>query len=277
MKILIAGCGYLGVYTGKRFLDKGHRVYGLRRRPAALEATGIEPVTADLQDLSTLEDLPEADIVILCQAPGANDDYRGTYADGTKNILQVLSKRPPKKLVLISSTGVYGQRDGSWVDETTDPSAAGYEDEEDEKRARILLKAERYVRQSGIPFMTLRLGGIYGPGRQRLRAIREGRIKPAATDQFVNRIRVEDAAAAIGMLLQKGTPGELYLGVDDTPSTHREFYAWLLPKLGMPDAAVARTVFKGKRCKNAKLAAIGFKCKYPSFREGYEELLEEGI
>jgi nucleoside-diphosphate-sugar epimerase len=277
MNILIAGCGYLGVHTGKRFLDKGHRVYGLRRRPAALEATGIEPVAADLLDPSTLEKLPEADIVVMCQAPGEKDDYRRTYVDGTKNLLQALSKRPPKKLVLVSSTGVYGQRDGAWVDEATDPIVAGYEDEEDEKRARHLLKAERYVRQSGIPFMILRLAGLYGPGRHRLRAIREGRMKPAATDQFVNRVRVEDAVAALGLLLQKGTPGELYLGVDDTPSTHREFYAWLLPKLDMPAAAVARTSSKGKRCKNTKLKSLGFKCTFPSFREGYEELLKEGI
>jgi len=277
MKILMAGCGYLGIHAGKRFLDKGHRVYGLRRHSAALESTGIEPVAADLLDPSTLEKLPEADIVVMCQAPGEKDDYRRTYVDGAQNLLEALSKHPPKKFVLVSSTGVYGQRDGSWIDENTDPAAAGYEDEEDEKRARHLLKAERRVQQSGIPFMVLRLGGLSGPGRHRLRAIREGRMKPAATDQFVNRMRIEDAAAAIGTLLQKGTPGELYLGVDDTPSTHREYYDWLLPKLGMPAAAVAHTSSKGKRCKNAKLKSLGFRCMFPSFKEGYEELFEEGI
>jgi nucleoside-diphosphate-sugar epimerase len=277
MKILIAGCGYLGTHAGKRFLAKGHRVYGLRRRPAALEATGIEPVTADLLDPATLEKLPEADIVVACQAPGEKDDYGRTYVEGTKNLLRALEKRPPKKFVLVSSTRVYGQRDGSWIDETTDPSGAGYEDEQDEKRARNLLKTERLVRQSGIPFVILRLSGLYGPGRHRLRAIREGRVKPAANDQYSNRVRVEDAAAALAAVLQKGAPGEVYLASDDAPCTHREFYAWILPKLGLPAAAEGRTTSKGKRCKNEKLKTLGFKCAFPSFKEGYEELLEEGI
>lgn len=277
MNILIAGCGFLGVHAGKRFLDKGHRVYGLRRRPAALEATGIEPLAADLLDPATLENLPQADIAVLCQAPGEKDDYGRTYVDGTKNLLKALEKKAPKKIVLVSSTRVYGQRDGSWIDEKTDPSAAGYEDEQDEKRARTLLKAERIVRQSGLPFMVLRLTGLYGPGRHRLRAIREGRVKPASNDQYSNRIRLEDAAAALAVVLQKGVPGEIYLGTDDAPCTNREFYAWLLPKLGLPAATEGRTSSKGKRCSNAKLKALGFACAFPSFKEGYEELLEEGI
>ena len=134
MKVLIAGCGYLGTALGSELVKAGHEVWGLRRDTAAarvLEGSGIRPITANLLRKETLQDLPSVDTVVICQAPSRkNDEYQETYFDATKNFLSSLPERPLRKLILISSTSVYATADGGWVDEATDPMAGSHGDAE---------------------------------------------------------------------------------------------------------------------------------------------------
>jgi nucleoside-diphosphate-sugar epimerase len=279
--ILIAGCGYLGSALGLDLANKGVHVWGLRREWLVSPPAEITPITADFLNPETLEDLPQADFVVLCQAPKREtDSYRSTYLEGTGNLLVALKGKEPKKLILISSTSVYGTADGSWVDEKT-PVGGRFESKKAEENAKALIETEKLVLSSGFPAVVLRLGGIYGPGRHRLLALKEGKMKPSFSETFVNRIAVEDAASAIKLLMEKGKPGEIYLGVDDHPSTQKEFYEWIYERSGWPRPAAngASPAVHGsnKRCSNKKLKALGWVPKYPSFREGYDGLIHSAV
>jgi nucleoside-diphosphate-sugar epimerase len=222
------------------------------------------------------------DAVVFCQAPKHKvENYRDTYFQGTMNLLKTFDKTAPQKIIFISSTSVYGVTDGAWVDEST-PPGGNFETQEDAQNAQWLLNAENLVLASGIPGIIFRLGGIYGPGRHRLRLLKEGKMKPSFTDLYTNRIHRDDIVGGLELLLEKGKAGEVYLGVDDDPATQREFYTWLCQKLNLPvsgesDNGAAKTTAHGsnKRCSNRKIKALGLQLKYPTFREGYAELLKE--
>ncbi len=262
-------------------MGDGFRVWGIRRRPAVSLLLKASPlftlIQADLTDPSGLRSLPPVDHVVLSQAPrGPDESYEKTYGEGTRCLLAAFGKKP-RQIVFVSSTGVYGTRDGSWVDEATDP-AGGFERGIIPPRSQALLHAENLVLLSGIPSVILRLGGIYGPGRNRLRDIKEGRFTGTLTRSYTNRIHRDDAVSAIRLVMEKGKPGEIYLVVDDEPVTREVFYRWVYEKL---DLAVPPRhpggegeTDLGKRCSNAKIKALGLRLKYPSFREGYAALAE---
>ena len=221
----------------------------------------------------TLIELPKVDHVVLCQAPSKSDNYYDTYVVGTRNQIQALAGKLSGKLIFISSTRVYGRaqgESGAWIDEFVEPKP-------DDEDGRSLLEAERIVSEaSGIVF---RLGGIYGPGRNRIRQIRSGELVPEFSETYVNRIHVEDVVQGIELLLIKGRPGEVYLGVDDRPTTQNEFYTWLFERLSLqisPPGAKASARSHGpsnKRCSNDKLKKLGFQLKYPTYQEGYSSLI----
>ena len=263
-------------------LKSSAHVWGLRRDYYALrevERKGVRPLMADLLQPKELADLPEVDFVVLCQAPSEpSDNYQKTYYEGTQNILAALKKRHPQKLIFVSSTSVYATNDGSWVDESMSSLSSAYRTKEEEARASCLLEAEKLVLSNGIPSVVFRLGGIYGPHRNRLGALKEGRMKPIFSDDYSNRIRVEDAVRGIRILMEKGKPGEIYLGVDDEPATQNEFYGWVCEKLALEKSGGTKPDFShgsNKRCSNKKIKLLGLILKYPNFREGYSDLLKE--
>ena len=280
MRVLIAGCGYVGTALGERLV--GAEVWGLRRDSEALRELapkGIKPISADLLNLGSVK-FPDVDFIIFCQAVSRDsDDYLRTYVQATRNLLEVYQAKPVKKIIFISSTSVYSTQDGSWVDEGTVPGVMTYESEEAEKNARALLEGERTVLSSGIPAVVFRLAGIYGPGRNRVRALKEGKMKPSFSEMHTNRIHREDIVSGIILLMEKGRAGEIYVGADDEPSTQKEFYSWMYEKLNLtkpdsPAAAQGRPVHvSNRRCSNEKLKKLGLKLKYPTFREGYADLL----
>ena len=285
MKALIVGCGYVGTALGEELAKSGHEVWGLRRDPVALrllETTRIKPFQADLLQTESLKALPAAEVVVLCQAPSRKkDSYYSTYFEGTKNLLQALPKKTCRKIILISSSSVYSTRDGSWVDEATDPLFQNHADRETQENAKILLESERLVLSSGFPAVVLRLSGIYGPERNRIKSVLTGRVKPVFSDLYMNRIYVTDIVRAIRLLLERGQPGEIYLGSDDAPCTQREFYTWVFEKMSWPlpangsaNESPVPAQGSNKRCSNRKIKALGLKWRYPTFREGYAPLIE---
>lgn len=284
MRVLIAGCGYVGTALGAELVKAGHEVWGIRRDVSAareLEKTGIKPITANLLRSEDLKKLPSVDTVIFCQAPSRkNDEYRETYYEATKTLLSVLPPGTLRKVLLISSTSVYATADGSWVDESTDPLAGNHSDAESRENAKVMLSQEELVLKSGHPSMVFRLSGIYGPGRNRVRPIFEGRLKPVLGELFMNRIHVQDIVRGMRLLLEKGNPGEIYLGADDAPCTQREFYTWVFEKLSLSLPSTSAEPEKtahgsNKRCSNKKIKELGLKLRYPTYREGYLPLIEE--
>src|SRR5574337_171950 len=163
--ILMAGCGYVGTALGSLLAAEGSTVWGLRRHPATLPS-GILPLEADLTSPETLQTLPSAvDWVFYTAAPDTHDDaaYQAVYVEGLRNLLNALTLQQahPRRVFLTSSTGVYGESSGAWVDETspTQPTEFG---------GIRLLDGERLLLEGPFPATILRLGGLYGPGRASL-------------------------------------------------------------------------------------------------------------
>jgi len=187
-----------------------------------------------------------------------------------------LAAAPPGKLVYTSSTSVYGQTDGSCVDEDspTEPRA---------ETARVLLEAENLLleagRSSGFQPVILRVAGIYGPGRGYwLRQFLQGEARIEGRGEWIlNMIHREDVARAIIAALEKGMPGRIYNAVDDEPVTQMSCFEWLSERLGQelpPSIAEESTRKRGmtnKKVSNRRLRdELKCKLEYPTFREGFE-------
>jgi nucleoside-diphosphate-sugar epimerase len=284
MRALIIGCGYVGIEAGSQLLRLGHTVSGLRRQAAAaadLAAAGIRPLTGDITDAASLVRLtPEFDWVVNCAAPtsgGGTEDYRRVYLEGTRNVCRWLAGTGILKYVYTSSTGVYGQNDGAWVDETCPAEPAS-------PTGNVLVEAEQELmrahRESGFPAVVLRVAGIYGPGRGfYLRQLqnREARIEGTGA-RFINMVHRDDVAGAIITALEKGQPGALYNVCDEEPVSQAELYGWLAKRLGVPvppsvpesGMGPGRRGVTNKRISSRRLREqLGYKFRYPTFREGY--------
>lgn len=287
--IQIVGAGYAGSRIAAYFREKKQKVWALTRsgkHNAEFEVLGITPVVADLTKPETLEKIPAAHFIVICPAPGEKKDeeaYREIYLKGIGHYLAAIRKNPkPNLIVYLSSTGVYRDRQGEWVDETTPP-------EPDTEKGKILLEAEDQVLNSGFPAVVFRLAGIYGPQRNavaRAGAPSHSRMTSSDTsgDRWMNHIHVEDIAGAMPVIFNKGEAGNIYLGVDDEPVLQSVFYEWLATSLRggqMPEANASGTLAgtgssrlrRGKRCSNKKLKTLGYKFQYPTFREGYSPAL----
>ncbi len=272
---LIVGAGYLGGAIARLFLAQKMTVAALVRtepRAAQLAAAGIDPIVADLFSPSTFQNLPAAQAVIFSPAPQVHDadNYRYLYREGIGDVLAVLARHsePPRRVLYTSSTGVWGDQAGAWVDESVPPSP-------DSERAEILLQAEQQILRSGFPAIVLRLAGIYGPDRNRVESFRSRHWPEIESDSVMNMIHVQDAASAAVYLLARAEPGTLAVGVDNLPVRQSEFCAWLGAKLKMKrrEIVIGEIKPEGKRCRNTRLKQLGFSFKYPTFREGYTDLL----
>jgi nucleoside-diphosphate-sugar epimerase len=282
-RVLIVGCGYVGLALGTRLVQTGHAVFGLRRSPGAaaeLAAVGITPLAGDLTRTDDLSRLPGPfDWVVntVSSSRGGVAEYRDVYLDGTRNLLTWLRDRPPERLVYTSSTSVYGQIDGSWVDESSPTVPA-------EETGRVLVETEtellKAARVGTVPGIVLRVAGIYGPGRghlfqQFLRG--EARIQGDGS-RWLNMVHRDDVAGAIHAALERGQPGNIYNAADNEPVSQLGFLSWIAAQLDRPlppaateaeDIARKRGLTH-KRVSNRKLREeLGWKPRFPTFREGY--------
>lgn len=289
MRVLIVGCGYVGIHLGKRLAHRGHQVTGARRSPGAREELaleGLQFVQADVTDPQSLCRLePNYDWIVnlVSSSKGGVDEYEKVYLRGNENLLRWLEPNPPKMLIYTSSTSVYGQTDGSIVTEESPATGST-------QTSRTLLKAEKVLLDAaldrGFPAAVLRVAGIYGPGRGHMyhqfllgqaRIIGDG-------DRLLNMIHLGDLADLIITALESGQPGEIYNAVDDLPVTELEFYEWLSERLSLPfppkanpeQVAARKRGLTSKRVSNQKIKAhTGYWFMYPTYREGYGELIRE--
>ncbi|MDQ0802318.1 SDR family oxidoreductase [Arthrobacter sp. SLBN-112] len=277
MTILLAGCGDLGTEAGLRFAALGHRVIGWRRSPEKLPAT-IEGAAADLgsPDLPAIPADTTAVVIALAADAPTEEAYRAAYVRGTAHVLDALERDglTPERVLFVSSTAVYGDAAGGWVDEATEPNPGGFS-------GKVLVEAEDLLRSrlSGTSTTTsLRLGGIYGPGRTRLiDQVRSGTAVIPEDVRYTNRIHRDDAAAAIVHLATMAdAPAPVYIGVDDEPADLGAVLRFLASELGLPqprvgDAGPARG--GNKRCRNNVLRSTGVSFTFPTFREGYRDVI----
>ncbi len=276
--VLIAGCGDVGGALAQSLIADGRQVWGMRRNTARLPE-GVRPLAADLTRPASWPTLPQGlDLVFYTAAASERSEagYRAAYVDGLRNLLAVLARdrQRPRRVLFTSSTGVYGQQDGSWVAEDS-PA------EPTRPTGRILREGERLLLESGYPATVARLAGIYGPGRDRLlRLALAGAPCPRRPPSYTNRIHRDDCAGMLRHLAMSADPAPVYIGVDDDPAPMFEVRAWLADRLGAPppdeDGGHDPTLRRGgnKRCRNDRLKASGYRLRYPSYREGYAPLVD---
>ena len=276
--LVIVGCGDVGIALGRRMLEQGWQVSGLRRDPDQLPE-GFGRIAADLTSAQRPADWPaKVDYLVYCPAAGRRDAelYRKLYVEGLEHVLGWVkeSRQKPRHLLQVSSTAVYGQSAGEWVTENSAALA-------DSATAPLLVEAEDVALRSGFPASVVRLGGIYGPGRTRLiEQVRQGLHVPESPAQYTNRIHRDDAAGLLAHLLLQADKRELlapcYLGVDDEPAALYDVANWLAEQVGgslLEEGATANR--RGsKRCSNALARESGWVPQYPSYREGYSSMLE---
>jgi nucleoside-diphosphate-sugar epimerase len=273
-RILLAGCGDLGERVAQRLRAHGDEVWALRRQPPARGMHGIHWLRGDLTDPASLRELPAGITrLVYLPAPATRDKaaYRAIFVDGLRHLLEALDRRKLARVLFVSSSAVYGEHDGDWVDEATPTDPPGF-------NGAVLLEAEQWLAEQSLPSTVLRLAGLYGPGRlQLVERLRAGQLRvPRETPHWANRIHVDDAAAAIAHLLQLKSPQPLYLGVDDTPMPLDELYDFLAALIDapLPAEGAAPAGVGSKRLRNARLRASGWAPQWPDAREAYAALLD---
>jgi nucleoside-diphosphate-sugar epimerase len=287
MRVLIVGCGYVGVPLGADLVRLGHEVFGLRRSPAAeseLKAAGIQPLIGDVSRPEMLATLPrDFDWVVNCVAAGRDaENYREVYLQGTRNLIEWLGANPPKKFVYTSSTSVYAQNDGSQVKESspTEPLV---------ETSKILVETEKIllavVVERKFPAVILRVAGIYGPERGHWfkQFMQEVAHIEGDGSRYLNMIHRDDLVGCLIAALKNGRAGEIYNVVDDEPVSQLHFFQWLAQAVDKPlppsepenPDLIRRRGVTNKRVLNRKLKMeLGHQFKYPTFRQGYSaELL----
>ncbi|WP_323674846.1 NAD-dependent epimerase/dehydratase family protein [Halorubellus sp. PRR65] len=287
MRVVVLGCGYVGIELGRQLVDRGHDVVGVRRSDSgldAIEGAGFDGVRADVTDAESLAALPDADALVFAASSGGRgaDAARDVYVDGLQSALGEYATRedPPRRLVYTSSTGVFGDHGGDWVDESTpiDPTTA---------KTRVLASAEAIAlaadRLYGIDGTVARFAGLYGPERYRLERYVDGPV----TEGYLNMVHRDDAAGAVRFLLETDRArGDVVHVVDDEPVSKWAFADYLADACGEPSpakrttterladgdlsAAAERRIRAEKRVDNTRLRDLGYEFRYPTYREGYD-------
>ncbi len=282
-RVLIVGCGDLGSRVGTELHHAGHQVFGMRRTIRELP-TAIQGLQGDLTlPASEWPELPpRLDIVLYTAAATERTEaaYEQAYVTGIRNLLDALEQQhqSPRRLLFSSSTSVYHQHQGEWVDESSPANPTGF-------AGQYLLQGEQLLRSRRFPATSVRLSGLYGPGRYWL--IRQALSGQPCCDippQYTNRIHRDDAARALAHLVElELTPAseplaDCYIASDPHPAPLHEVLHWLRQQIGAaePDPDAPMQPRRGsKRCSSRLLQASGFRFRYPDYRAGYADIVEQ--
>jgi nucleoside-diphosphate-sugar epimerase len=289
--VMIFGCGYVGTALARALIERGIRVGALTRnaeRAAKLRKLGVaEVVVADLDGVSWRDELGQSyESVVNCvsSAGGGLDGYQKSYVEGQKRILEWADTQTIRSYLYTSSSSVYAQDDGVWVDEAVDTSDAP-------PTGQVLLESEQLIEKHPRRYESwyvLRLSGIYGPGRHfLLNQLQKGDgVIPGRGDYHMNMIHLEDIVSAMLVALSGKAPSGVYNICDDEPTTKAAVLNYLAAQLELPvpefdpDNIPPRLKRRGgrmpdRRISNRKAKAyLGWAPVYPSYKEGYATLLD---
>lgn len=287
MTKLILGCGYLGRRAAAAWLVEGHDVAAVTRsetKAAELRAAGITPIVGDLATKDGLPPLPPAETVLYAvgfdRSPGQSIEQ--VYVQGLAQVLDALDIAALDKFLFISSTGVYGQTDGQWVDEQSDcrPRRSG---------GQACLRAEQLLRAHAVgdSAIVLRLAGLYGPGRIPRRAeLSKGMALEVPTSGYLNLVHVDDVVRLLLAAEQRTTAPDLFVVSDGSPVSRIEYFRELARLLNAPEPqfkppsktqpATDRASGSNKRVSNRRVREhFEFDFHYPSYREGLSAIVRE--
>lgn len=280
--VLIVGCGDIGERVAAQERAQGRRVAGLVRSGESaqrLRAAGIRPLIADLDAPESLRDLPVRDALIYYFAPPPGKGVTDPRMQAFVSVLE--SAGPASRVVLISTTGVYGDCRGEWVTEDRPPNPQA-------DRAKRRLAAETALRYwsgiSGVPVVVLRVPGIYGRGMLPEKRLRDREPVLREEDSpYSNRIHADDLARICCAAGHHANPGTLYNVSDGHPTTMTDFFYRVADLLGIPrppaislEEARARMgegmlsyLAESKRIDNRRLREeLGVQLMYPDLAAG---------
>jgi len=277
LKILLAGSGDIAQRIPSKMTSQ-EQFFGLKRHPKNLP-NDIIPLIGDLTDADCLDllFLEGFDVVVATLTPDSatEEGYQKAYVDAAATLSLAIKNadHKPKLVIWVSSTSVYGQSAGSWVDEDSLAKPVSFS-------GRALLQAEQHMVALPCTTVVVRFSGIYGPGRTRLLdQVLAGVGRAAQPEQWSNRIHSEDCAGVIAHLIrlnEKQVPlSTLYLATDCEPVTQYELRGWLAAHLDVSLVEKYTKQRSSRRCSNKKLLDSGYRFIFPTYREGYIALIEQ--
>lgn len=271
--ILVVGLGDIGYPVALALHKLGHQVTGLKRQ-ALKSPAPFSVMLADISQPTALESLStQFDLLLFVVSPGGRqaEAYQAVFYNGLKNLLGhfAAAERHPTCL-MVSSTSVYAQNQGEWVDESSEtrPIVA---------TAQWLLTAEQLLYDADNKHCVVRFSGIYGPGRDWLiRRAAGGEAIQRDPSSYTNRIHQQDCVAVLLFLTNKLLASEqlqsCYLASDNDPAPLWDVINWIAEQYHFP-APIALSVAvhapQNKRCSNRRLTELGYKFQYSSYKDGY--------
>ncbi|WP_395373117.1 SDR family oxidoreductase [Marinicella sp. W31] len=280
-KILLLGFGDIAHRLAIRLSAHKHPLTAVRRSPIASPLATT--VAADCTDISQLLPIVASgfDVIVITMTPDSYSDagYKKAYVDSMQTLLQALqqTQMAPRLILFVSSSSVYGQDAGEWVDENSETQPQRY-------NGQRVLEAENLLRDSGYAHCVVRFSGIYGPGRERMISqLLKGSCVASEPIIYSNRIHADDCAGVLHHLIhysQHQSIDSVYLATDNAPEPLWEVQQWLreaLRKRGydVPMMAYQASSRASRRCRNARLLETGYVFSYPDFRQGYAAILDE--
>ncbi len=279
-RILIIGCGDLGTAIALQLHQSQHEVIGLRASQRSLP-NDMQTIQADVTKLNTLSLLTNLNpqIIIYCVAASAQTDesYHAHYVQGLKNVLATQTKNAHlQRVFFVSSTRVYGQTHDQNAQDVLDENVIAVPADFGGER---LLEAESLLVNLPCKSTSLRLSGIYGPGRLFLVNTAKDPSRWPVNNGWSNRIHRDDAARFIAFLAQKSLIKQpiasCYIVTDDMPTLQYDVLSWLATQQGVDVSHIQAPAIKGgKRLSNQLLRETGFQLAYPNYKVGYSEILE---
>lgn len=288
-KIALLGFGDIAHRLSAKLTEQ--HLVGVKR--SAIDHAKVEMLTADCCHLQQMQQVLSRafDVIVMTFTPTEMSDsgyYQG-YVEPVKTILQAVDQyvsegmKKPRLVLFVSSTSVYAQQDGSWVDESSPTQPTSYS-------GQRLLEAERLIAESGYTYCHVRFSGIYGRGRGHLvEQVIAGKGTPAEPPIYTNRIHADDCAGVLAHIIElsnkslsnKALP-PLMIASDSQPAPLHEVKEWMRSVLDFPAdhfvenaPLAARTRRSNKRCNNQQLLDSGYVFQYPSFKEGYIPMLTQ--
>lgn len=276
--ILIIGCGDIGGALARQLHDDGHQVTGLRRSPQD-GVSNVSFIQADITNASEVDAMSlNFDQIIYILSPGSGElsAYKAVFDTGVGNLLNALKKQQANPAItFVSSTRVYGQHQGEWLDEVSPTKPT-------DERGQILLAAEQQFLAFNNETTIIRFSGIYGRSNYFINQLKAGKEVQKEPPYYTNRVHKEDCISALAFLINKKSIGvklkSTYLVSDCDPASKWDVACYLADGLSIPQspALILNQHADGnKRLDNSRLLKEGYQFKYKTYKQGFKEALNE--
>lgn len=275
-KLLVIGCGKLGQKLGLLAKKTPLDLLGFKRKK--ITSTNIRIEQQDIFDKSFFDKVkihsPDFILYSLSADEQSEKSYRRNYVEGLKQVIKSIKYiNNFQHLFFVSSTSVYGDNNDQFIDEFSETSPKNF-------RGTILLEAENLLNTVKFNSTVLRLSGIYGSGRNYMIKLSQDAESWPKVDRWTNRINEDDAANFIIFLLNQCLQGEipekLYLLTDKESVTLFRLLNWIRQNLNLKNKInITSDPILGKRLRSSIIPSLKFEYKYPTYKQGYKELIQE--